>query len=325
MNVSKLISAPRIRGNTSIERKATWTELFYDLAFVASIAVLGHELAAHFDLKGIMTFLIVFTGLWWSWIGNTFYNDRFDTDDAVHRFMVYLQMVAIVLTAIFLHDPFGANFVPFIFSFALIRLLIIQVNATAGYFNPSTRGVTYTYAIGFTVALIPHFSALLFQDEVLRMILVGLGIMISLIMPWLVSNDKMRSTPLNLHHLSERFGLFTILILGESIIATVNGGSHIHAHPIQIAAVIAGAIFMVFIFWWLYFEKLDGSVFKSGNLRYGQIWVYTHLLLMMGLVFLSIGIGRSIEGMELLTTGVLFDNAALLNIAWTFVLPSLSM
>ena len=42
----------------AVERKVSWLELFYDLVYVVVIAELAHSLAAHPDLKGVLTFFI---------------------------------------------------------------------------------------------------------------------------------------------------------------------------------------------------------------------------------------------------------------------------
>ena len=61
-------------------RSATWLELFYDLAFVVAISVLGGRLLADTSWAGLWSFFGYFALLWWLWASNTFYADRYDTE-----------------------------------------------------------------------------------------------------------------------------------------------------------------------------------------------------------------------------------------------------
>lgn len=317
MDAQKIFSPPRMRGNTNIERKATWTELFYDLAFVVAIAVVGHELSAHFDLKGVAVFLVVFGMFWWAWIGNTFYNDRFDTDDLIHRLLTLAQMIAIASAAIFAHDILGTNFVPFILSYGAIRLLIIFSNGRAGYYNKKARFTMIWYVIGSLIALIPLVFALFQESMMTRLVLMYLSLSIDMLLPIFALPSDPEQQSLNVTHLSERFGLFTILILGETIASVVGAGSEIFT-GIPSFITIAFGILLAFVFWWIYFENLDGDAIKKGKAT-GIVWVYTHLPLMAGLVLLALGIERVIMGIPNEAVSDLFSHAALINYAWAFV------
>lgn len=79
------------------ERRATWLELFYDLAFVVAVAVLADRLLR--DLSGVAAFFGYFDLLWWLWASQTYYADRYDTDDLVYRLLAAGQMVAVVVIA----------------------------------------------------------------------------------------------------------------------------------------------------------------------------------------------------------------------------------
>jgi len=72
------------------ERKASWTELFYDLIFVAVISKLTHVLARH--PEGWLEFLIFYTALWRVWLQTMLYSSRYDTGDLVHKILYYVQV-----------------------------------------------------------------------------------------------------------------------------------------------------------------------------------------------------------------------------------------
>src|SRR5829696_6461478 len=83
---------PRLRDDEGElrEHRTTWLELFYDLVFVVVVAQLAHEMATNVTWEGVFAFVLLFIPVWWVWIGATFYNDRFDTDDIGQRAYTFL-------------------------------------------------------------------------------------------------------------------------------------------------------------------------------------------------------------------------------------------
>src|SRR5687768_8709678 len=81
------------------QRKVTWTELFFDLVFVAAVAQVGAPLAAQFSFGELGRFAVLLLIIWWAWHGYAVYATRFDTDDRVERTATLLQMVAVIFMA----------------------------------------------------------------------------------------------------------------------------------------------------------------------------------------------------------------------------------
>ena len=103
------------------ERKASWLELFYDLIYVAIVAELTHTLAHHVTWAGIGEFVIFFIPTLWAWIGAMAYNERFDTDDASHRWFTFLKMLPVAVMAIFVHRGLEDGAIGFALAFAASR------------------------------------------------------------------------------------------------------------------------------------------------------------------------------------------------------------
>ncbi len=90
-----------------LEQKATWLELFYDLVFVVVIAELAHTLSEEINLVSLGTFTFLFIPIWWVWIGVTFYNERFKSNDVSYRLFLFLQMIPVAAMAVFADDALG--------------------------------------------------------------------------------------------------------------------------------------------------------------------------------------------------------------------------
>ena len=126
------ISPPRLRTAEESERTATWLELFYDLVFVAAVAMMGIRLAHEVSWMGVASYLAYFALVWWLWASHTFYADRYDTDDLIYRLVAAMQMVAIAFIAASLSsDELAASTVAFAAAYAAARILLLALYARA--------------------------------------------------------------------------------------------------------------------------------------------------------------------------------------------------
>src|SRR5215813_9508253 len=78
------------------ERHASWLELFFDLVFVLAVSQVSHVLSSETDLNGFLKYIILFVPVWWSWIGYTFYADRFETTETIYRVLMFAGMLGVV-------------------------------------------------------------------------------------------------------------------------------------------------------------------------------------------------------------------------------------
>lgn len=131
------------------ERRVSWLELFSDLIFVVVIAELAHYLAGHLSWSGLLGYGLLFVAAWWSWIGGTVYNERFETQDMSYRLFTFLQLLTVACLAIFVHNGLGAGSVGFALAYAANRALIIALWLRGGWHTPLFRPISNRYAVGF--------------------------------------------------------------------------------------------------------------------------------------------------------------------------------
>lgn len=276
-------------------RTATWLELFYDLAFVVAVAVLGERLGAAHDLAGVFSYLGYFFLVWWLWASHTFYADRYDTDDLVYRLLATTQLVAVAIIAASLAPGVSASATAFAVGYTIARLALLVMYWRARRHVVETRALVSGYLIGFGLGA-ALWTISIFAPDNTRYTLWAVAIAIDLATPWLMRGEQARA-PLDTSHLPERFGLFTILILGESIAATVIGLS---GHEWSSASIFAGIMALVIAtaIWWLYFDNVEGLVVRrtAGVARTWRptVWIYSHAGLAAGLGIMSIGLEHAI-------------------------------
>ncbi len=282
---------PRLRtADTETDRSASWLELFYDLVFVVAVARLGGRLLDDHSLAGFVPFLVFFVPLWWAWSGYTFYADRYDTDDLGQRSLAAAQIVAVALMAASISGETDSTFA-FAVAYIAARSILVVMYMRARRHVAETRNLVSGYIVGHSIAIVVWLVSLFF-DEPIRFAFWGLGLAIDFYTPFAVRKIQAK-VPLDTSHLPERFGLFTILVLGESIAAVVAGLSHEGWETRPVIASLIGIVIATAM-WWLYFDNLEGSVVRR---KEGQrtawkptAWIYSHLPLAFGLTATGIGL-----------------------------------
>ncbi|HEU5113697.1 MAG TPA: low temperature requirement protein A [Acidimicrobiia bacterium] len=290
------IAPPRLQ--TTAEgghRTATWLELFYDLAFVVAIAILGERLLDDTTWTGFWSFFGYFALLWWLWASHTFYADRYDTDDLVYRLWAAAQMVAVlVMAASLAHGPSESTTV-FAAGYAGARLVLLALYWRVYRHVAETRRLVTGYLIGFGAAAVVWVASVFVPDPA-RFVLWGIALAIDLATPWVVRRQQ-ATVPLDESHLPERFGLFVILVLGESLAAVVAGLSHIGWTTSSLIAAVLGVL-LATLLWWLYFDNAEGSVVRRRNIE-GKTWrptgwIYSHLPLAAALAIVGVALDQAI-------------------------------
>jgi low temperature requirement protein LtrA len=296
------IAPPHLRTKESEGRRtATWLELFYDLAFVVAVAVIAGRLGADVSGTGIAFYFGFFALLWWLWASHTYYADRYDTDDLVYRLLAAGQMVAVVVLATALSPDDAGSTRAFAFGYAASRWLLVVMYWRAYRHVEETRQLVRGYLVGFGTAAVVWTISALVPDSA-RIAVWAVALALDLATPWVMRKEQAQ-VPLDVSHLPERFGLFTILVLGESIAAVVMGLGHSQwtVPPTLTAALGVG---IATALWWLYFDNARGSVVRReasvARTWRPTAWIYTHLPLAAALaasgVALEIAVAESGRG-----------------------------
>jgi len=291
-----VITPPQLRTLNEGERSATWLELFFDLVFVGAVAMLSTRLAHLESLKEIGSYVGYFTLIWWLWASHTFYANRFDTDDFIYRFLATIQMIAITFIAVSLsynHKGESTHF--FALGYTVSRFVIVLLYIRAYRYIEEIRRLTLGYAIGFGIGAIFWYGSI-WVSEPLRFIFWGIALGIDLLTPYLLRRLQAK-VPLDISHFPERFGLFTILVLGETVIAVVMGLSHVDWQINTTVVGVAGIILAVTL-WWLHFDNVDGFVVRRRGKKKDwrpTAWIYGHLPLSIGLAMTGVGVELAIS------------------------------
>lgn len=269
------------------ERRVTWLELFYDLMFVVVIAELSHYLAEHPTPEGLLGFILMFVPTWWLWIGGTWYNARFETQDVSNRLSIFLQMLALGSMTLFVHHGMSDTANAFILSYLVARAIIVASWGRGGWHNPIFRPVSNRYLIGFLLSATAILISVLVPPP-LRFGLWAVGIFIDMITPVFTLPHQARLPRLSNSKFPERYGLFVIIVLGEQIVGTISGtAEQAELAPITLVTAALGIGF-AFCIWWVYFDFLARR-FPRPNVWALFAWSYLHMPLVMSIAALGAG------------------------------------
>ena len=261
-------------------RPATPLELFFDLCFVVAVALaadnLHHEIAEGHAGDGIAAFAIVFFGIWWAWMNFTWFASAYDTDDAVYRITTFVQMGGVLVMAAGIPRAFeSGDFGLSVAGYVLMRLAMVAHWLRAAQTDQTTRPCALRYAAG-VAALQVLWVARLNLDGVLGLVTIAVLVAGELLVPVFAERDA--RTAWHPHHIAERYGLFTIIVLGESILAATTAFQQAFdagGKEASLIALAASGLVIVFSMWWLYFDQAEHP--EPGSFAAAFRWGYGHL------------------------------------------------
>ena len=272
-------------------KKVTWLELFSDLLFVAAIAtvtsVLIHVEHGEIPLESIAKFVLIFIPIWWSWVGQTLFTNRFGKDLIHHRFFLILQMLFALVMIASLSTDFDSYFIPFLVGYLGLRALTaIQYLLAARVEEGARKKVAQFLGKYFWLGIIISLMSIFF-DSWWRYFFLYLGIVVDIIVP-MFGRKYLIKSPVNSEHLIERFSQFTTILFGEMLVSTI---VIVQPAPGEWNNILYGTLFFILIIsmGWQYFDNLDFKVDKNIKST-GQRIIYGHLFILMAISMITISI-----------------------------------
>lgn len=285
-----LIRPPELRvgEEAGAHRHATWLELFYDLVFVAAVGQLGSVISGDYTPGGFLRFGVFFVLVWWLWVGPTFYATRFDSDDLVHRLFTLGQMAAAACLAVHVPTALETGAAGFALSYAGARLLLVFEYVRAGRAAVPARPLTSRFAAAFGAAVL-LWTASAFVPSPWRFGLWALAFLADLLAP-LVAGRLVERFPPHAAHLPERVGLFTIIVLGETILAAVSSMAEAPRGLLVGVTALLGLV-IAFAIWWAYFDGIQAAEERPFSTAGAyRAWLYAHPPLLAGIAATGIGV-----------------------------------
>lgn len=264
---------PRKFSEKIAERKISWLELFYDLVYVAAISQLTQFLAEHPDWQGLGYFFFIFSLIFWSWINGSNYHDIHGSTGIRTRYFTLLQMFVVAAVTITLPDLFNGNHQSFAIAFACVQTIITYLWWSVGYYDPEHRRLNIYYSICYCIALALIILSV-FTDLKQANYLWGAALFFNYLAPFISGRGVIKEfKSKGLEYVTstsmiERFGLFTIIVLGETILGIVHGISELNHTTTEVWILFMLSVLIAFLLWWVYFDMTGDSEAKKGYLPF---------------------------------------------------------
>jgi low temperature requirement protein LtrA len=291
---------PIIRTRADAEQRATFFELFFDLVYVFAVTQLSHHLLANITWSVGAETAFMLVALYWAWNYTTWMTNWFDPDTAPVRLVLVFVMLASLLMAIAIPEGFGEYALLFACAYSGLQIgrnAFVVAVTPRGRFNQNFRQI-----LAWSVLSAPLWVAGGIVDaDALRWVLwlgaLGLDLAGPLAAYWVPrrGNTPMSQWQIEGAHFGERFQLFVIIALGESIVLAGATASDTGL-SIEVVSALVLAFLSSTALWWLYFGQVAGTVLERIRLatleERGQIgrdiYTYLHLPIVAGIVLVAV-------------------------------------
>ena len=284
-------------------RASTPLELLFDLCFVVAVSQaagqLNHSVAHGDPGSGVLGYLMVFFAIWWAWMNFTWFASAYDTDDVPYRLLTFVQIVGVLILAAGVPSAFhGGNFATITVGYVVMRIAMVAQWLRAAHSDPAGRPVALRYAWGISVVQ-AGWVARLFLPRGTDNLTFCLLVAAELVVPVWAERGG-RPTTWHPGHISERYGLFTLIVLGESVAAaTVATQEAISANRLSadLIGIAGGGLVLVFSLWWWYFEHPAEAGLRLTP-RLSFVWGYAHYAVFAAVAAFGAGLQVAVTTVE---------------------------
>jgi low temperature requirement protein LtrA len=281
-------------------QRATTLELFYDLVFVFAITQVSHLLLGHLTWEGAGQALLVLLVVWWSWNYTTWVTNELDPESTSVRLLMIALMLASLAMAVAIPEAFGDRALLFTVSYVAIQvgrhLFLTFAAAESGTIERERAGRILTW---FVAAGILWIAGALVDGPariVLWLLALALDYGAPLVTYWVPGRQRLEGAAWNVgtEHFAERFGLFIIIALGESIVVTGATTSELELNVPRLIA-FGMAFLATSALWWLYFTSVARiaqrhlELSANRTLLARDAYTYLHVVLVAGVIVSAVG------------------------------------
>ena len=287
----------RARRADEHHRASTPLELLFDLCFVVAVAQaaveLHHAVAEDHVGAGVWGYLTVFFAIWWAWMNFSWFATAFDVDDVPYRLTTLVQIAGGLVLAAGVTPAFAGNFAIITFGYVIMRLAMVAQWLRAASGDVEHRPIALAYAAGITVAQVGWLLRLLLPDGLLIPSYLAL-VVAELAVPFFAER---RGEPVwHAEHIAERYGLFTLIVLGESVLSAtlaLEAAFTRTEHPVALITLGVAGLLILFAMWWIYFEQPAHE--RLTSLNASLRWGYGHILVFSSAAATGAGLAVAVD------------------------------
>ncbi|MEW1697843.1 MULTISPECIES: low temperature requirement protein A [unclassified Streptomyces] len=288
------------RSRAESHRASTPLELFFDLCFVVAVAQAGSELvhavAEGHAGQGVLNYAMIFFAVWWAWMNFSWFASAYDNDDVLYRVVTLLQIAGVLVLAAGVPRAFEEHdFLVVYLGYVVMRLALASqwLRAAHHAVDPAERVMCLRYAGGVALVQTGWIGLLLVPEQARGWVFLVMALA-EMSVPLFAEKDT--PSTWHPHHIAERYGLFTIIVLGETVAAAtvaVQTGVVEHDALGEVLPIALGGLLLVFAAWWIYFVVPAHARLTSS--RQGFLWGYGHYVIFASAAAVGAGLEIAVE------------------------------
>lgn len=276
-------------------------ELFYDLVFVFAVTQISHALLVDLTWAGAYRSALLLFAVWWSWNYTTWVTNELDPVVPAVRALVIAVMLGSLVMAVAVPGAFEDR--GLLFAGAYVTIQVGRHCFLAfGSARPATRERARAVHVlaWFAFAAVPWLLGGVL-DGPARVALWSLAVVVDLGGP-LTTYRLPRIGPVGMSawlvqtsHFAERFQLFVIIALGESVVITGATATELSLGGTRVVALVI-AFLGAAAQWWLYFDQAADVAERQLEHATGErtrtardAYTLLHVVLIAGIIVSAVG------------------------------------
>ena len=276
-------------------RTSTVLELFLDLATVIAIAAaaagLHHDASAGHVAQGALSFALAFFAVWWAWMNYTWFASAYADDGLAFRLAAFAFIAGALILAAGIPAFFATHARGLIVGgYVVMRAAMIWLWLSAARGDPGRAPAAHRYAAGIALVQVWWLGLLVLPFGWGAMLVAWwvAGGLIEMAVPLVA--ERGAPTPWHRHHIIERYGLLTIIVLGETLLsasAAIRAAAEEGRFDPHLAYLGLAALVIALAVWWLYFT--DDEHLERRALSF--VWGYGHVAIFAGVAMAGAAVG----------------------------------
>ena len=244
--------------------------------------------------KNTIAYAMVFFAIWWAWMNFTWFASAYDVDDVPYRLATFVQIAGVLILSAGVQRAFDAkDFALIVAGYAVMRIGLVAQWLRAARGDAAGARTAHRFAIGVSACMV-GWTLMLFVPEVWRLPVFIVMALAELAVPMWA--ERARNTPWHPHHIAERYGLFTLIVLGETVLAAttaIRAALDYQGGSMELATIALSALVIVFSMWWIYFGRNAARLLRSN--REGFRWGYGHYFIFSSAAAVGAGLGVAVD------------------------------
>jgi low temperature requirement protein LtrA len=282
------------------ERRTSPVELLWDLVFVFAITQVTALISKDLTWAGAGRGMLVLALVWWAWSAFVWAANAQDTGAPTLRLFLLLAMVLTFVAGLALPHAFQDEAPVFAIAYTGVRFLHLALYADA-----SRRGnASWSAIAGFAITVVIGMALLVagaFAGGTAQIVLWCAADAIDYAGPAWLTRERLRGLQrVAVAHFAERYSLFIIICLGESIVA-IGVGATEEEFDAELIAMVGLGLLITVALWWTYFDRFaeiaEQRLRTHGDpvLAAADGYSYLHLVLVAGIIIFAAGVKLAVH------------------------------